>query len=236
MKRKQTHKHDRSENSGFMGAGEIIYTGFVLILLCFFIMLSSFASMDKAKVTQFARSFSDAVKITSGGLHFESGKTILNKSPEIVGKDSTMALIFNNIKKQIQSLGLTKDVNVKITGKGLVLTLSDTVLFELGKADISKNAIVLLNKIGRIISKTPCDVRIEGHTDDFPIHNEKYPSNWELSTTRAVNVLRYFIEKANVSAQKLSAVGFGEYHPVAPNNFSANRAKNRRVEIIFIKK
>jgi chemotaxis protein MotB len=94
----------------------------------------------------------------------------------------------------------------------------------------------LLNKIGLIIAETPCNVRIEGHTDNFPIHNVKYPSNWELSTARAVNVLRFFIENANIPAEKLSAVGFGKYHPVVPNDISANRAKNRRVEIIFIKK
>jgi chemotaxis protein MotB len=78
-------------------------------------------------------------------------------------------------------------------------------------------------------------VRIEGHTDNLPVHTLRFPSNWELSTTRAVNVLRFFRKYHDIQANRLSAVGFAEYRPLVPNDSVAQRAQNRRVEIIFIK-
>jgi chemotaxis protein MotB len=115
------------------------------------------------------------------------------------------------------------------------MRLSDHALFNLGEAEISVAAIPILKKIGSIVAKTDYLVRIEGHTDDLPIRTVAFPSNWELSTARAVNVLRYLTEKFSLSPQRISAVGFGEYQTVAPNDSPANRAKNRRVEIIFSK-
>jgi chemotaxis protein MotB len=94
----------------------------------------------------------------------------------------------------------------------------------------------LLQKIGAIISKTDYLIRIEGHTDNLPIHTALFPSNWELSTARAVNVLRYFIKEHNIDPRRLAAEGFSEFHPLAANDRPENRAKNRRVEIIFIDK
>jgi len=78
-------------------------------------------------------------------------------------------------------------------------------------------------------------IRIEGHTDDLPIHNSVFPSNWELSSARAISVLRYFIQKG-IEPQRLAAVGYGEYHPLVPNTSPENRARNRRVEIYIQKK
>jgi len=114
--------------------------------------------------------------------------------------------------------------------------MSEHMLFGLGSADIAPEALPLLQKVGAIISKTAYLIRIEGHTDNLPIHTERYPSNWELSTARAVNVLRYFIKNHNIDPKRLAAEGFSEFHPVAANDTAQNREKNRRVEIIFIKK
>ena len=93
----------------------------------------------------------------------------------------------------------------------------------------------MLEKVGAIIAKTSYQVRIEGHTDNLPIKTERFPSNWELSTTRSVNVLRYFRKTHNIPAERLSAAGFAEYRPLVPNDSEAHRAQNRRVEIIFVK-
>ena len=115
------------------------------------------------------------------------------------------------------------------------MRLSDHTLFEVGVATISQQAIPLLKKVGDIIARTSVDVRIEGHTDDLPIKTAQFPSNWELSTARAVKVLRYFIETGGIVNQRLSAVGCGEFQPMVPNDSPAHRARNRRVEIIFLK-
>ena len=112
--------------------------------------------------------------------------------------------------------------------------MTDRALFEVGVAAISPQALPLLKKVGEIIARTDFEVRIEGHSDDLPIKTAQFPSNWELSTARAVNVLRHFIETGTISSQRLSAAGFGEFQPVVPNDSIEHRARNRRVEIIFL--
>lgn len=114
------------------------------------------------------------------------------------------------------------------------MRLSDSALFDLGEAELSADAEKLLGRISDIIAKTVYQIRIEGHTDDLPIRTARYPSNWELSTARAVNVLRFLLKQKRIAAERLSAVGFGQYQPLFPNDSPAHRARNRRVEIILI--
>ena len=225
----------RSSDSGSGGGGwEIVYSGFVLILLCFFIMLSSFASIEQGKVMRFVKSFVSSVSILTGGLKFDRGLRIMSPSADIVDKENDLADLLKEVKALVSSLKSDTPVELLSSDKGVTMRLPDKLLFDLGSSDISKDADPLLKKISAIISKTSYDVRIEGHTDNLPILTWKFASNWELSTSRAVNVLRYFIEKMGISPLRLSAVGFGEYQPISPNDSPENRAKNRRVEIVFV--
>ncbi len=232
-KRKGITSQDNDETSS--GGWEVTYSGFALILLCFFIMLCSFSSMEEAKVMRFVKSFTSAVSILQGGLDFESGEDILPHLPDIIDKESELANIFEDLRKLTGDLGLEGDVNLFFSKKGLVMRLSDTFMFDLGAAEILPEAIPLLKKLAFIISKTSYSVRVEGHTDNLPIHTRKFPSNWELSTARAVNVLRYFTQKEKAPMQRLSAVGFGEFQPIFVNDSPEQRAKNRRVEIVFVR-
>jgi chemotaxis protein MotB len=235
MKRKN-RKHNSKNSEGSSGPGwEIIYTGFILIFLCFFIMLSAFSTMQEAKVMQFVRSFANAVSILPWGAKFESGMNVLPESPDIVENDADLAKIFEELELLSARLDFEGEVNFAFSKEGLVMRLSEKALFDSGVATISPQAYPLLEKIGAIIAKTAYFIRIEGHTDNLPIHTRVFPSNWELSTARAVKVLRYFIETHKIDSQRLAAVGFGEYQPLTSNNTQPNRAKNRRVEIIFIK-
>jgi len=232
-KYKNTTSQDNDEHSS--GGWEVVYSGFALILLCFFIMLCSFSSMEKAKVMRFVRSFSSAVCILPGGLKLESGEDTLPRSPDIVDKESELAHLLEDLRKLTDNLGLEEDVNLYFSKKGLVMRLYDTFIFDLGVAEILPEAIPLLKKLAFIISKTSYAVCVEGHTDNLPIHTKKFPSNWELSTARAVNVLRYFTEKEKIPVQRLSAAGFGEFQPIFANDSPEHRAKNRRVEIVFVR-
>lgn len=232
---KKKSKGGSSQEEMSTGGWEVIYSGFVLILLCFFIMLCSFASMEESKVLRFVKSFTDAVSILPGGLDFESGEYVLPHLPDIVDKESELAHIFEDLRKLTGDFGLEEDVNLFFSSKGLVMRLSDTLMFNLGAAEILPEAIPLLEKVAFIISNTPYAVCIEGHTDNLPIHTSKFPSNWELSTARSVNVLRYFTEKEKVPMKRLSAVGFGEFQPIFANDRPGHRAKNRRVEIVFVR-
>jgi len=221
--------------TGSAGGGwQFVYSGFVLILLCFFIMLSSFSSIQEAKLMRFVKSFVDAVSILPGGLKTDDAAKVVPKSAEMVETDSPLARISTDLTELAERLNCQNDVSVAYTTQGLVMRLSDHALFDAGVADISPPAIPLLQKIGAIVAKTAYEVRVEGHTDDIPIKTNRYPSNWELSTARAVNVLRYIIDAYQIPTERLSAAGFGEYQPIVANDSSMNRAKNRRVEIVFL--
>ncbi|KXS40607.1 MAG: chemotaxis protein MotB, partial [Candidatus Frackibacter sp. T328-2] len=87
-----------------------------------------------------------------------------------------------------------------------------------------------------IIDKVPNQIMVEGHTDDLPINNSRFPSNWELSTARATNVVRHFIENNGIDPAKLSAAGYAKYKPIKPNTNAKNRSLNRRVDVIVLKK
>lgn len=218
----------RSVTSGW----QIVYTGFVLILLCFFIMLTSFASFQESKITQFVRSFSNAVTVFSEGNALEEGRTMINGDAAMVPKDDPLARLFERVNQLGQMNGLDQ-IDVRRTPKGVVMTLSEKMLFSSGSARLSTSSFPLLEKIASVIQSVEVPVEIEGHTDDVPIGTAAFPSNWELSTARAVNVLRFLTETQQVDHRQVSAVGMSQYHPVAPNTSDVNRTQNRRVEIIF---
>lgn len=185
---------------------------------------------------KFVKSFTSAVSILPGGVKFEPGLAVMPESADMVEARSHLAKIFENLEELAQQFHLQDKINLAFTREGLVMRLSEHALFDLGAADVSAEALPLMQKIGAIISKTEYLIRIEGHTDNLPIRTAQFPSNWELSTARAVNVLRYFIENHSIDPRRMAAEGFSEFNPLAANDCPENRAKNRRVEIIFIRK
>ncbi|MFN3551104.1 MAG: flagellar motor protein MotB [Endomicrobiia bacterium] len=128
---------------------------------------------------------------------------------------------------------LEKFVSTKITQKeGLVVTFSEKYMFDSGKAEIYPEAKKVIQEIAALLVDEPNRISIEGHTDNTPINTPEFPSNWELSTKRATNVLKYLLEELKFDPKRLTAAGFGEWHPVAPNDTFENKAKNRRVDLI----
>ncbi len=217
------------------GGWQIVYSGFVLILLCFFIMLSSFATMEKSKVLQFVESFVGSVSVLPGGAKLSKGEKVLPESGDIVPTDSELAKIFEELQQWMGNKNLVRHLALQMTPEGLALRFSDALVFDVGSADLKPSAKAVLDDVAGIIRRSRFDVRIEGHTDNLPIRNPRFPSNWELSTTRAVNVLRFFTEEKQLPTDRLTAVGFGEFRPLEPNDTPERRAMNRRVEIIFLK-
>lgn len=143
--------------------------------------------------------------------------------------DELKKLFSENIS-QNQNITYLKD------GRGLVLRLNNSILFDEGSAIIKNEAIKTIDEIIDTISKIDNNVLVEGHTDSTPISNDKFPSNWELSTARATNIIAYMLKSKKVQPKRLSAVGYGEYMPVADNTSTGGRLLNRRVDIIILKK
>ncbi|MFO7985579.1 MAG: flagellar motor protein MotB [Desulfatiglandaceae bacterium] len=227
-------RKNRSKSEGPSSSGwEIIYTGFILIMLCFFIMLCAFSTIEKSKVEKFVASFSRAVSVMPKGVKVHPGNQVRHFLPDIADEQGEMALIFQELQKIQGELGLAEEFSFSFVRNGIVVRLANQALFDLGVAEISDEAIPVLDRIGRIISDCDYPVQINGHTDNIPIHTDTYPSNWELSTARAANVLRYFVEILGIPPERLSAAGFGEFQPIVSNESPERRAENRRVEIIF---
>lgn len=128
------------------------------------------------------------------------------------------------------------DVDIEMTedARGLVLSLPDTATFSSGSADLTPDAKALLTRIAGALRSTDVRIRIEGHTDDEAIRGGRYRSNWELSTARASAVVVFLVTEAGYEPRRLSAAGYGEFHPKRPNDDPAARALNRRVDVVVI--
>jgi chemotaxis protein MotB len=127
-----------------------------------------------------------------------------------------------------------RTVAITLGRGGLLISLSSAGFFQSGSAVPITSSLPALNKIGQAIATTPYDVRIEGHTDNVPIHNAEFSDNWELSTARATVLTRLFIEEAKILPNRLAAAGYAQFHPVASNVTAAGRSRNRRVDIIVL--
>jgi chemotaxis protein MotB len=126
---------------------------------------------------------------------------------------------------------LTEAVKLQITENGIEIQISDPVLFDKGRAELKPKIYPLLNFIASLARGWPNQVIIEGHTDNAVIRTEQYPSNWELSAARALSVLHYFEDYGGIEPTRLTAIGYGQYRPIAPNDTEEGKAKNRRIEI-----
>ncbi len=128
-----------------------------------------------------------------------------------------------------------KNVAASANGGNVILTVESQILFDKLSADIKRSAHPTLDEIAKLLLNYPEQmVLVCGHTDTLPTRTERFPSNWDLSAQRAVNVVKYISNLPELDKSRLVAAGFGEYHPVAPNDTPENRAKNRRVEIIIL--
>ena len=156
------------------------------------------------------------------------------KDAEIAALKSTHDQLISSLKSEIAS----GEIAVTQLKDKLTVQLVDKILFDSGRADIKESGQQVLLRIGDILKKVQDkDIRIEGHTDNVPIGGalaQRYASNWELSTARATTVVRFLQDKAGIDPKRLIAAGYGEQHPVAPNDTEAHRAQNRRIEIALI--
>ena len=159
---------------------------------------------------------------------------LAEKEKAISGFKSTYDNLVKELKKEIEA----GQIAITQLKDKLSLTMVEKVLFDSGSADIKKEGKKVLDRIGGILKQvTDKQINIEGHTDNVPISpklQQKFPTNWELSTTRATNVVRYLQEKADLDPRHLFAAGFSEYRPVDSNDTAEGRAKNRRIEIVLI--
>lgn len=217
-------------------------------LMVFFVLVFALSSIDIQKFKEFSGSFQSGMGVLHEGKKvsvkvvppYEPGMapqahTPGEEAPEVTESDASneahegpKSLLMEAVKALEGETGVTT-----LYDQGaLRIRLQDTLLFGSGSAEISPAAGPLLGKIARILLQVPLRIRVEGHTDTMPIATDRFPSNWELSIARAVNVLHHLIEPGGIKPERLCAVGYGETRPLFSNDSPETRRVNRRVEIV----
>lgn len=188
------------------------------------------ASMDQIKFNKAAGSLRGAFGVF-GGMDQQqlSQPTIVEIAPI---QDDLVQRTYNRIKTQMNRLRLDRSIKIVKDRGAVVLRINDAILFGPGSADLKAESHPVLRKVAGLIEPLPLQARIEGHTDNVPFGRSDM-SNWELSVMRSIAVLRFMKEDGLLPIDRMSAVGYGDQHPIVPNDTPENRAKNRRVEFVL---
>lgn len=237
----------------------ITYADLITLLMIFFVLMYTMSQVDARKYAAVANSLSVVLTGQALSVLDTQGPSMVEGisgqlMPEGEGDAPENQGQLQEVKDLIQEFIETQDIeppsgesNGKSTKlgdyimvyeqeRGLVISFKDTLLFNSGSDELTAQARIIIRQVGDALVKLPNYIRVEGHTDNLPIHTPNFPSNWELSVLRAANVVHVLHEDAGIPAAKLSIIGYGEYRPLLPNEDAGSRAINRRVDIVILKK
>jgi chemotaxis protein MotB len=235
------------------GAGHerwlVSYADFITLLFAFFTTMYAISTVDARKLGEVVDSMQAAFANGDvpaparkgggpggGGTNLTPGPDVVPPRPRVVaasGPEVTLTDMRTRLAGSLAHQVADGSVSLEMDPRGLVISLREAGAFATGSAELSLTARAVLAQVAQSLAQVGNGVRIEGHTDDVPIHTARYRSNWELSTERATNVVALLIG-AGVHARRLSASGYGEYHPRVPNTDAVSRARNRRVDIVIL--
>lgn len=209
------------------------YADFITLLFAFFTTLYAISTIDARKLHAMVESMQDAFRAGAPAAAPASAAGDRVWAPPARG-DRPLAGLQERIVERLSRAIADRRVEVWRDRRGIVVSISEAGSFASGSADLSTEARELLTDLGRVLAQTDNQVRVEGHTDNTPIHNARFASNWELSTARATNVIAFLIETTHARPERFSASGYAEFHPRADNTTDANRRRNRRVDIVIL--
>jgi chemotaxis protein MotB len=241
----------------------VSYADFVTLLFAFFVVLYSSAQVDQRKVGKLALAIQVAFQElgvfpastthipldTSEPMPFSTVQVIENAkhatelsrispSPngtlDAAAEEADMSVLQNELQQALQHEIAMHAVALHRETEGLVISLREFAFFDSGSAALKPSALPALDRIASILSVRICRLRIEGHTDNVPIHTAQMTSNWELSTARATELVRLLIQRYRFPPERLSAAGYAQYHPIASNQTLQGRAQNRRVDVVIL--
>jgi len=253
MARKKKHEKEANHERWLVS-----YADFITLLFAVFVTLYAMSQTDKRKVEALVASMKESFGSVRTGASSERVNVIESTDMRIVpgkaeiltpgkgGQDEGVhrkrshaeTKDFEEIKVAIETNlkqnGAQDKVSVEVTKRGLVVTLKEAGFFDSGSADVKKSSYSLLSKVAGSLTNYSNPIRVEGNTDNVPISSRFFKSNWELSTTRGTNIVHYLIDNYGFEPEKISAVGYGEYRPIAGNDDETGRRKNRRVDIVLL--
>jgi chemotaxis protein MotB len=231
----------------------VSYADFMTLLFGLFVVLFAFARADQKKQAQVTESidtafralgiFPDAVRrpesstSTAAGadkpavpINVVMGEDVL--APARVKDD--LEQIRRDLAQTLSNQVATHTVSIKMGRDGLVISLREAGFFNSGSALPKPETLPTLRLIAAALGSTPYDLRIEGHTDNIPIHTAEFDSNWELSSARATRIARIFLDLKTITPERISAAGYAEFHPVVSNDTAEGRSENRRVDLVVL--
>lgn len=237
--KKPAQPQETSETAGMM-RWLLTYVDMITLLLALFILLYSMSQTDVAKF----KAAAESVRAALGGpqqrvmiLPPSGGATPrpIGKGPRPLEGSPPSRPVYDvtQVLEALRRQGIQQNLHVLEANAGVVIRLQDDVLFETGKADLRADAVPIIGRIASLLAQLRgYTVRVEGHTDNRPIATPEFPSNWELSTARALSVVRALIADG-IDPHMLSAAGDGEFHPIETNDTPEGQAHNRRVEVVI---
>jgi chemotaxis protein MotB len=218
----------------------VSYADFITLLFAFFVVLFATGQSDRQKKVELAASIQSA--FSQMGI-FSPHPELPRVSPKVGSGDASLAwhtpasadsmsMVEARIEQAVQPELARGVIGVHESGNGLVISLQEAGFFDSGAAEMRPSALPVLDRIAAVLPDTA--LRVEGHTDDVPIHTDQFASNWELSSSRASSIARILLLHANLHPEQMSVAGYAEFHPAASNATAEGRARNRRVDIVLL--
>jgi len=232
----------------------VSYADFITLMFAFFVVMFSAARIDKERSTQLREAIqtafqemgvnapakapaSTAWSAREQNLRVDSLGKRLPQRPglsDVNHKPEDFAAIQKELEKLLSPEIKRREVGLRLEPDGLIISLREIGFFDSGSAQIKPQAVGTIHRVASFLGNRNCALRIEGHTDNVPIHTASFASNWELSTARATTLVKLLIENEGFAPERLSAAGYGEFHPVAENSSTAGQQMNRRVDIVVV--
>jgi chemotaxis protein MotB len=231
--------HDESVQSSEVPRWLLSYADMITLLLAFFVALVSYANTDLEAFKDLLASMRDAFGADKTGDGYLQ-KRDSNKADPIEVRNTLKVPLTSReqdalkiVKQFVLQKRLNREVEVITADDGITVRLKDRLVFDVGSDRINQSILPVLDRLAALAHAFPEGLSIEGHTDNTPIHTDRFPSNWELSVARAAAVLRYVQRDHPLPSKNIRVVGLADNMPLAPNTNDENRARNRRVEFVF---
>jgi len=229
----------------------VSYADFITLLFAFFVVLYAASKADQKKQAQVSQAIDSAFRslgIFANSNRLQNGPANAANGVDrpvipmniVMGEDVlSPARVKEDLNQMRRDLEQTLSnqiaqhtVSIQMGRDGLVISLREAGFFNSGSATPRPESLAILRQVAASLERSPYDLRIEGHTDNVPIHNDEFDSNWELSSSRATRIARLFLDLKAIAPERLSAAGYAEFHPVASNETAEGRAENRRVDLV----
>lgn len=217
----------------------VSYADMITLLLATFVVLFAMSDPNSTKLEKVRESIDKAftVDVLRGSFGsspiFEGGAGGVVPTIEELKSDQ-LARLSEQLGEAARRLGIISGIQIRSDEHTITISLSDNLLFDSGSAELKPGSQDVLREVAAVLRDLPNEIRVEGHTDNVPVNNPEYPTNWELSAARATVVARFLIEQGGIPANRIHIAGYADTEPIAPNDTPEGRALNRRADIVIL--